>query len=240
MISTKSVGRLSRSEVRAGLAAVTPMALAVGILGVVWGAGAAEEGFSFLEGMTLSAIGFSGAMQFAALRIFEDGGSRLTVVATAAVLATRHLLMGASLATYMQEHSRARRAVFAFFMIDESYGLAMLRYLVGRGTATFFMTTGIALWTVWVVGTAIGLLIGSAAAEDLRLEILFPLLFMALLLPLLRGRPELVAALVAAVTAVVGIEVLPGSWYVIAAALCGSLAGFVYEERTRAPERVEL
>ena len=68
----------------------------------------------------------------------------------------------------------------------------------------------------------------------------FPLLFMALLLPLLRGRPELVVALAAAVTAVVGIEVLPGSWYVIAAAVCGSLAGFVYEELTRVPERAEL
>ncbi|HEX5939486.1 MAG TPA: AzlC family ABC transporter permease [Dehalococcoidia bacterium] len=240
MISTKIPAALSRSEIRAGLVAVAPMALAVGILGVVWGAGAAEQGFTFLEGMTLSAIGFSGAMQFAALRIFEDGGTRLTVVATAAVLATRHLLMGASLVTYMTEHSRMRRAVFSFFMIDESYGLAMVRYLAGRGTATFFMTAGIALWTVWVVGTALGLLIGSAAAEDLQLEILFPLLFLALLLPLLRGRPELVAALVAAVTAVVGIEALPGSWYVIAAAFCGSLAGYVYEERTRAAPRAEL
>jgi predicted branched-subunit amino acid permease len=216
------------------------MAFAVGVLGVVWGAGAAKEGFTFMEGMTLSAVGFSGAMQFAALRILEDGGSRLTVVATAAVLATRHLLMGASLVTYMQEHSRARGAVFAFFMIDESYGLAILRYLSGKGTATFFMTAGIALWTVWVVGTAIGLMVGSTAAEDLRLEILFPLLFMALLLPLLRGRPELVAALVAVLTAVIGIEVLPGSWYVIAAALSGSLAGFVYEERTRTPGRAEF
>jgi predicted branched-subunit amino acid permease len=209
------------------------MAAAVGVLGVVWGAGAADTGFSFLEGMALSGIGFSGAMQFAALRILDDGGSRLTVVATAAVLATRHLLMGASLATYMQEYSRLRRAVFAFFMIDESYGLAMIRYMSGRGSATFFLTTGIALWAAWVGGTALGLVIGESAAGDLRLEILFPLLFLALLVPLLRGKPELIAALVAAASAVVGIEVLPGSWYVIAAALAGSVAGFVYGERTR-------
>jgi 4-azaleucine resistance transporter AzlC len=220
------------SEVRAGLVAVIPMAIAVGVLGMVWGAGAADTGFSFLEGITLSAVGFSGAMQFAALRILDDGGSRLTVVATAAVLATRHLLMGASLVTYLQEYSRPRRAVFAFFMIDESYGLAMVRYLSGRGSAAFFMATGIALWTVWVVGTAIGLVVGAAAADDLRLEILFPLLFIALLVPLVRGRTELMTALVAAAAAVIGIEVLPGSWYIIAAALVGSVVGFVYGERT--------
>jgi predicted branched-subunit amino acid permease len=125
-------------------------------------------------------------------------------------------------------------------MIDESYGLALLRYLSGRGSAAFFMATGLALWAVWVAGTAIGLLVGSTAADDLRLEILFPLLFMALLLPLLRGRPEMIAAAVAALTAVLGIELLPGSWYVIAAALAGSIAGFAYGEATRSPEEAEL
>lgn len=225
----------TRRDALDGAKTVSPMAVAVGILGVVWGAGAAEQGFTFLEGMIFSAVGFSGAMQFATLGILESGGGRLSVVLTAAALATRHLLMSASLAPYMLQHSRRARAFISFFLLDESYGLAIMRYLSGRGSAAFFLAAGIVLWACWVIGTAVGLLAGDQAGGDLKLEVLFPLLFMAILLPLLRGKSELVAALSAGVAALVGVQLLPGSWYIAIAGLIGSVIGFLFGELTAEP-----
>jgi predicted branched-subunit amino acid permease len=71
-----------------------------------------------------------------------------------------------------------------------------------------------------VGGTVLGILLGNAIgdADKLGLDAAFPALFLALLVPQLSGRPELVAALLGGAFALVLIPFTPAGVPIIAGA----------------------
>ncbi len=190
---------------RATLIMAAPLALAIGVFGVVFGA-AASATIDPLLAVAMSAVIFSGSLQFALVALLLDGAGVAALLITTIVLNLRHVVFGAVLRPRL-DVARWRRAVLAFFMIDESFGLA----LVGGRRAPFVLAvSGLLCYFTWVGGTILGVLGARAVSLEEVSRAIFPILFIGLAAVTARG-PEGMLRGLAAAGIVLGIAfLLPG------------------------------
>jgi predicted branched-subunit amino acid permease len=115
------------------------------------------------------------------------------------------------------EGGRARRALEAQLVVDESWALASRRD--GTFDRPTLLVTGLILYAGWVAGTLVGVLAGEALGnpEDLGMDAAFPALFLALLATQITSRRALAAALLGAALALALVPLTPPGVPVIAA-----------------------
>jgi predicted branched-subunit amino acid permease len=107
--------------------------------------------------------------------------------------------------------------VRAQLVVDESWALASEGD--GRFNRRVLIGAGLVLYASWVLGTAIGSISGDALGDPatLGLDAAFPALFLALLVPQLRGRTPIMAALFGAAIALALTPITPAGIPIIAA-----------------------
>lgn len=157
------------------VASSLPVAAAIGVFGVVYGAAARP-----LLGPTLAVVSsllvFSGAAQFTMVALVAGGATPVGVLGGVATLALRHLPLGAVLQPRMTT-GRGRRALLSWFLLDETTGLALTRDQPPERT---LVVSGTLAYVAWVVGTGIGAAGGRLVAVEPVAEALFPVLFVGL------------------------------------------------------------
>jgi 4-azaleucine resistance transporter AzlC len=186
----------------------------------------------------MSVVVFAGSAQFVAVQLLGSGAPGLVVVLTTLVINLRHILYSASLAPYLAPLGRVWRWWLAYLLVDETYALAIARYGREAGASTlstglhwYVLGVGSAVCATWQATTAIGLFLGALVPESWSLEFTLPLTFIALIVPSLRDRASLVAAVLAGLIAVASAG-LPHKVGLIAAAAAGILAGLSLERRS--------
>lgn len=136
---------------------------AVGLYGISFGAIATSSGLSIAQACALSLFVFTGASQFAFVGVVGAGGSALTGALTAVLLGSRNLFYGISLAPRLQL-SRAQRTAAAHLVIDESTAMAVTRTTRRQARLGFFWT-GLGVFTLWNLSTAVGAVAGEALGD---------------------------------------------------------------------------
>jgi predicted branched-subunit amino acid permease len=91
-----------------------------------------------------------------------------------------------------------------------------------------FLGAGLALWSTWQASTAIGIFLGSAIPESWSLDFALPLTFIAMVVPVLKNRPMIAAAVSAGLVALLTYS-LPYKVGLILAALVGIVIGTMLE-----------
>jgi 4-azaleucine resistance transporter AzlC len=147
-----------------------------------------------LATLVMSATTFAGSAQFAAVSVLAAGGSVAAACTAAILLNARYIPFGISVAPTI-EGGPLRRLLTAQLVVDESW--AMSRRPDGRHDAGLLVGAGALLYACWIVGTAAGAFGGDALGnpETLGLDAAFPALFLALLVPQVRTRRAVYAAL---------------------------------------------
>lgn len=221
----------ARRQFWSGVWTVAPICVGVAAFGLVFGAASANAGLSLAQTLAMSLFVFSGAAQITAVSMLEVGAAPLTILLTTVALGLRHILMGASLAPYLRDRRLAWRALLAFQMVDETFAVSIIRFRAGTGSQWFFLGANLSLYMVWAASSAAGALLGAVAPDpaSLGLDLIFPLIFLGLLVPLLQNRIEIATALLAGAFALLGSQILPDRWYLISAALLASLCGGALE-----------
>lgn len=216
-----------RAELRAGYVTMLPLWLGAAPFGVIYAVSALAAGLSPAQTLAMSLLVFAGASQFTAVGMIAAGAAPLAVIVTTLIVNARHLLMAASLTSHLREVGPLRRLFLAALLTDESYAVGIGRYLEGRGTPAFLAGCNLSLYTCWPISAVAGILLGRAIPDPAAygLDLVFPLTFLGLLVPLLRDRANRPVALVAAALTVAGALLLPGSWYVLLAGMGASLVG---------------
>ena len=181
----------------------------------------------------LSATVFAGASQLATVQLIAEGALPAIVVLTALTINLRMMMYSASLAPHFQHLGARWRAGLAFLLVDQNYALSINRYQRPDGGFEphghwYYLGAGALLWVTWQSATAVGVFLGAGIPDDWSLEFAIPLLFMVLLIPSLRDRAHVVAALVGGSVAVAGTG-LPLKLGIVAGALCGIAAGYAFE-----------
>jgi len=167
--------------------------------------------------IVMSIVVFSGAAQFGALAILSAGGTTGAAIAAGVLLNARYLAMGLALAPSLRGRPVSRAAI-AMTTVDASWAAA------SRGDGTFepwyMLGASIPQYAGWVLGTVIGVLVGSALGDPraLGLDALFPAFFIALLFEEVRGRRKRAAAGGGALTALVLTPLVPPGLPILAAA----------------------
>jgi len=215
------------AEVRRGALAMIPLWAGIVPFALAFGVLARTAGFDVLETQVLSALVFAGSAQIAIVNLFAGGAGAVVIVATAVALNLRHVLYGLSLGRAWSRPTRPPLPLLAFFLTDEAYGLTIKDRLDGRGEAGFYWGASVSLYLVFNVATLVGSLAGQFLPDPRRLglDFVFPLVFVALLVPLLRGwRQCVVAALAAGATLLLG-RVAGGDVAIVGAAVAAAALG---------------
>jgi 4-azaleucine resistance transporter AzlC len=195
------------------------LSLAVGVVGVTFGVFAVDAGLSVWQALAMSTFVFTGASQFAAVSVVGGGGSPVSAVGSALLLAARNALYGPVVAPTLGLRGW-RRLVGAHFVIDETTAMATAEQDPDHARGAF-RYTAVWLFLLWVGGTAVGAVAGNAVGdpEAWGLDAAFPAAFVALLLPHLRQRPGRVAAVLGGAIALVAVPLVPAGVPILLAAL---------------------
>ncbi|HEX3807265.1 MAG TPA: AzlC family ABC transporter permease [Gaiellaceae bacterium] len=208
---------------RHGFRAMMPLWLGVVPFGLAYAVIARDTGLSLVETQALSLFVFAGSAQVSAVGLFARGAGGLEVVLTTFLLNVRHVLYGMSLGRNVPLTKR-ERLVAAYFLTDEAYGVSVAR---GARTFPFVLGAELSLFLTWNLATFAGALLGGVIPdpEKIGVDFVFPLAFLALLVPLLRRRADVVVAVVAGAVAWGLSKGLPGGLPVLGAGVGGALLG---------------
>lgn len=220
-----------------GVRAEIPLLVGVFPFGMIYGALALNAGLSPAAAQMMSSIVFAGSAQFITTQLVHEASPAPLIVLTIAVVNLRHMLYSASLAPYLASLSTRWKALLSYLLTDEAYAPTVLRFEKQGRTPYghwFLLGAGLALWTNWQISTALGIWLGTAIPESWSLDFALPLTFIAMVVPVLRNRPALAAALSAGLVALFAFS-LPYKLGLILAAVVGIILG-TYLERRESPK----
>lgn len=216
-----------------GVRAEFPLLIGVFPFGMIYGALALNAGLSLVASQLMSSIVFAGSSQFIAAQLIYDAAPGLVIVLTIAVVNLRHMLYSASLAPYLEHLPIRWKALLAYLLTDEAYAPTALKF-EREGVSPlghwFLFGAGLALWSTWQVSTGLGIFLGASIPSSWPLDFALPLTFIALVMPALKNRPAIAAALSAGLVALLAYG-LPFKLGLILAALTGILVGTILEGR---------
>jgi predicted branched-subunit amino acid permease len=209
------------------------MALAVGAVGIAFGAFASDGGLSLAKALALSALVYGGSAQIAAVGVAAEGGTGGASVAAGLLLSARNLAFGVALAPLLPR-ALGRRLAASQLVIDQSAAAALAQPRPDRAWRAFWLT-GVWVLVLWLAGTAAGwALTGAVDVEALGIDAAIPALFLALLADRLRRPAEAATALAGGAIALALVPVAPAGVPILAAS-AGIAAGLALEGRRARP-----
>lgn len=224
-----------------GVRAEIPLLIGVFPFGMIYGALALNAGLSAFASQMMSSIVFAGSAQFVTAQLVKDAAPGFVIILTIAIVNLRHMLYSASLAPYLKHLSLKWKFLLSYLLTDEAYAPSILQYEkegVKPFSHWFLLGAGISLWLTWQVSTALGIFLGTEMPDDIPLDFALPLTFIAMVVPILKKRPMIAAAVSAGVTALLAYN-LPFKLGLILAALVGILVGTVLENKKDSSEAIE-
>jgi 4-azaleucine resistance transporter AzlC len=224
----------------AGVRAEFPLLIGVFPFGMTYGAVALGAGISPASAQLMSSIVFAGSAQFVTAQLVRDSVPGFVIVLTIGVVNLRHMLYSASVAPYIERLPMRWKVLLSYLLTDEAYAPTIVHYEKEGNTPTshwFFLGAGLALWTVWQVSSALGIFLGAVIPSTWPLDFALPLTFIAMVMPVLKDKPVVAAALSAGTVALLAFF-LPYKLGLILAALVGILVGTLLENRIAARGKI--
>ncbi len=218
-----------------------PFVIPIIPFGTLFGVLAVETGADAFQALVFSATVFAGGAQFAALQLMQDGAPILIVLASSLAVNLRLVMYSASLTPYLGSAPMWQRAIAAFVIVDQTYAGAIVRFenepslLVSQRMSYFFGLIS-PLTPFWLLCTYLGAVLGARIPDSWALDFALPILFLALIGPMMRTNAHVVAALVATAVALLTMNV-PFNLGLLIAGFAGMMAGAQAElisERERA------
>lgn len=222
-------GTTAKSSFWAGLTASTPFVLVAAPFGLLFGVLATEAGLNLVEVMIFTVTVFAGTAQFTALQLMQEQAPTLIILASALAVNLRVAMYSASLTPYLGAAPLWQRAIAAYFTVDQSYALAILKYetteaMTGPQRMAYFFGTNALIAPCWFAATFIGAVLGAQIPQSLALDFALPITFLAMIGPMLRTPAHVIAALVAAATAIPA-AAIPFNLGLLVAGSLGMMAG---------------
>ncbi len=216
-----------------GVRAEFPLLVGVFPFGLIYGVLAIQAGLAVPAAQAMSAIVFAGSSQFLAAQLIHNAAPGLVIVLTIAIVNLRHILYSASVAPFIKHLPARWKLALAYLLTDEAYAVTITNYETEPGSSSahwFFLGAGLALWLTWQTSTALGIFLGATLPSDWPLDFALPLTFIAIVVPMLKDRPAVAAALLSGIFALAAFP-LPYNLGLILAALGGITFAVFLEKR---------
>jgi branched chain amino acid efflux pump len=212
-----------------------PILLGVVPFGMLFGALAISVHLSSLAAQAMSAIIFAGSAQFIAAQLVGTGTSGLVILMVVFVVNLRHALYSASVAPHVKSLNTGWKLLLSYLLTDEAYAVTITHYNREGDSGSrhwYFLGSGVTLWSSWQISTAIGIFIGAQIPPGWPLGFILPLTFIALVVPALKDRAGVAAALMAGAVGLLAFG-FPYKTGLLLAAFFGILTGLLVEGRPK-------
>jgi len=210
-----------------------PLLFGVVPFGMIYGVLALQAGLPPLQAQAMSMVVFAGSAQFVVVQLVANATPWALIVLTGFIINLRHMLYSASLAPWLQSLPGRWRAGLAYLLTDEAYAVTATYYRSGEGNPhghAFFLGAGLTLWASWQISTGVGISLGALVPASWGLDFALPLTFIALVVPNLRHRADILTAFVAGALALLLVG-LPYKLGLLLASLCAIAFGTWLEGR---------
>ncbi len=230
-----------RSAFWQGFYTALPFILAVSPFAVLFGVVATEAGLSVVQTLGFSVLVVAGASQFAAVHLMVENAPTLIILATALVVNLRMAMYSASLTPYLGKIPLWQRAIVSYFMVDQAYALSLSKYeaqpdMVPKACFAYYMGTVTPVLPMWYILTLVGALVGEKIPPEFALDFAVPIMFLAMVAPMMKSPAHIGAAFTSVSLALV-FAFLPYNLGLIVAAIGAMMVGAQTElvlERWRA------
>jgi Predicted branched-chain amino acid permease (azaleucine resistance) len=198
--------------------------LAVGVVGLSYGAIAVASGFPPWLPVLMGTLVLAASSEFLFIGIIAAGGSPIAAVLAGLLVNARHLPFGLAVPEVVGDGWR--RIIGTHLLNDETVVFALAQSGLKRKRAVYW-ACGLGILICWPAGALVGVVLGSAVNDTgaLGLDAMFPAVLLALILPALRQDRHRRPALVGASLALAAAAFLPAGLPVLlslAGLSCGS------------------
>ncbi|MER7404310.1 AzlC family ABC transporter permease [Streptomyces sp. NPDC000070] len=159
--------------------------LAVGVVGLSYGAVAVTSGFAWWFPVLMGVLVLAASSEFLFVGIIAAGGSPIAALLAGLLVNARHLPFGLAVPDVL---GRGWRGVLGtHLMNDETVVFALAQDGPVRKRAAYWLC-GLGILICWPAGAALGALLGSVVRDTdvLGLDAMFPAVILALILPALK------------------------------------------------------
>ncbi|MGK5638613.1 AzlC family ABC transporter permease [Streptomyces sp. URMC 126] len=201
---------------RAPLRDICLVCLAVGVIGLSYGAISVASGLPLWLPVVLGLTVLAASSEFLFVGIVAAGGSPVAAVLAGLLVNARHLPFGLAVPDVLG-HGR-RRLLGTHLLNDETVVFALAQEGMPRKRAAYW-ACGLGILVCWPLGALTGGLIGSVVhdTDALGLDAMFPAVLLALIVPAFRERDKRRAGLAGAAIALAATPFLPAGLPVLLA-----------------------
>lgn len=196
--------------------------------GILTGISAIQAGMSPLTAQASSLLLMSGASQIVAASMMVDHNPAIMVILAHLIINLRYMIYSAGLSIHNLKFSRGTKVLAAHLLIDQTFALSHLHYesqdTTARDRTLYYFGTATPLWVGWQLFTAVGIIFGNVVPQSWEMDFAITLCFVSLLIPTIKNRPMLLAAVVGGAAAV-PLSVIPYRAGLFIATFCGVAAG---------------
>jgi 4-azaleucine resistance transporter AzlC len=211
-----------------------PIMLGYFPIGFAFGVLAANTGLGIRECSLMSLLVYAGSSQLIAVSLLAGGAGLLTLTVTTFLVNLRHLLMSATLATYLGHLSRLQQAFFAYELTDETFALYSVTFPKEKiPSKVGIFTTNLAAHCSWVGSSVLGAWAGALLTGNLEnwgLDYALPAMFIALLVFQLKNWRHIFIAFFSAALSTLLFWKAGGHWHIILATLGSATLGLFLEK----------
>ncbi|WP_170605943.1 AzlC family ABC transporter permease [Ruegeria arenilitoris] len=197
--------------------------------GTLFGVFATEAGLNIVQTMALTSTVFAGAAQFTALQLLQDQTPTAIILVSALAVNLRMAMYSASLTPYLGAAPLWQRAAAAYLLVDQSYACSIVQFekepaMTIAQRIAYFFGSATPVTPVWIVATYLGAVLGTRIPESWALDFALPIAFLAMIGPMMRTLPHVVAALGAIIASLLSAGV-PYNLGLLIAGCAGMIAG---------------
>jgi predicted branched-subunit amino acid permease len=202
--SISTAADISARPYRKGFLDAIPLAIPSVPFGFILGLAVVEAPIDSFVGWFGAWFLFAGAAQLTMITLLTDGATVVAAVIAALVVNARHFMYSMAVAAPFQRQPAWFRWVGSYALIDPVFAMVdPQRDLEPRAYRRYYFgiaTTILVPWTIWV---ALGITLGASIPASWNIAFAVPVLFVGLMVLGIRGRPGVVAAVVAFTLAIV-------------------------------------
>ena len=173
---------------------------------------------------------YAGVSQLVAMEIWPQRFTLAAITSLAiicAIINARFLLITASLHPWLGPLPAWQVYPALQIVVDPGWLIAMRYRGEGGSDAGVLLGSSGLLWVAWMSASTAGYLLGAQISDPRRfgIDLVMPLFFSIMLVPIWRGRRRALAWVAAGVVALVVQQLVGGYWFIVAGALAGSVLG---------------
>ncbi|WP_212523346.1 AzlC family ABC transporter permease [Actibacterium sp. MT2.3-13A] len=218
-----------RRAFRRGFRDCSPFVLVVIPYSMLFGVVARDAGLAVYEVMSMSVLVIAGASQFTALALMQEHAPVVVVLLGALAVNLRMAMYSAALVPHVGGASLRQRLLMAYLMVDQTFAVSVKTFeeepkMPLDQKVAYYFGCVMAVCPLWYVCTFAGAVLGQAIPPEFALDFAIPVCFIALVAPMMRSLPHVVAAGVSVLAAVL-FGWMPYNLALVVAAALAMVAG---------------